>query len=46
MGAGSSSVGSVPPFEAVGRRIDPSQWTHLPFGKMAAILLKYYIGIS
>ena len=31
-GAGCSSVDSVPPFEAVGRRIDPSQWTQLQFG--------------
>ena len=30
--AGCSSVDSVPAFEAVGRRIDPSQWTHLQFG--------------
>ena len=28
----SSSVDSVPAFEAVGRRIDPSQWTQLQFG--------------
>ena len=27
-----SSVDSVPAFEAVGRRIDPSQWTQLQFG--------------
>ena len=32
MGAGCSSVDSVPAFEAVGRRIDPSQWTQLQFG--------------
>ena len=31
-GAGCSSVDSVPAFEAVGRRIDPSQWTQLQFG--------------
>ena len=31
-GAGCSSVASVPAFEAVGRRIDPSQWTQLQFG--------------
>ena len=31
-GAGCSSVDSVHPFEAVGRRIDPSQWTQLQFG--------------
>ena len=31
-GAGCSSVDSVPAFEAVGRRIDPSQWTQLHFG--------------
>ena len=31
-GAGRSSVDSVPAFEAVGRRIDPSQWTQLQFG--------------
>ena len=31
-GAGRSSVDSVPVFEAVGRRIDPSQWTQLQFG--------------
>ena len=31
-GAGCSSVDSVPTFEAVGRRIDPSQWTQLQFG--------------
>ena len=30
--AGCSSVDSVPAFEAVGRRIDPSQWTQLQFG--------------
>ena len=30
--AGRSSVDSVPAFEAVGRRIDPSQWTQLQFG--------------
>ena len=29
---GCSSVDSVPAFEAVGRRIDPSQWTQLQFG--------------
>ena len=32
IGAGCSSVDSVPAFEAVGRRIDPSQWTQLQFG--------------
>ena len=32
VGAGCSSVDSVPAFEAVGRRIDPSQWTQLQFG--------------
>ena len=32
LGAGCSSVDSVPAFEAVGRRIDPSQWTQLQFG--------------
>ena len=32
MGAGCSSVDSMPAFEAVGRRIDPSQWTQLQFG--------------
>ena len=32
MGTGCSSVDSVPAFEAVGRRIDPSQWTQLQFG--------------
>ena len=31
-GAGCSSVDRVPNFEAVGRRIDPSQWTQLQFG--------------
>ena len=31
-GAGCSSVDSVPAFEAVGRRIDPSHWTQLQFG--------------
>ena len=31
-GARCSSVDSVPAFEAVGRRIDPSQWTQLQFG--------------
>ena len=31
-GAGCSSVDSVPAFEEVGRRIDPSQWTQLQFG--------------
>ena len=31
-GAGCSSVDSVPAFEAVGRRIDPSQWTQPQFG--------------
>ena len=31
-GAGRSSVDSLPVFEAVGRRIDPSQWTQLQFG--------------
>ena len=31
-GAGCSSVDSVPAFEAVGRRIDPSQWTQRQFG--------------
>ena len=31
-GAGCSSVDSVPAFEAVGHRIDPSQWTQLQFG--------------
>ena len=31
-GAGCSSVDSVPASEAVGRRIDPSQWTQLQFG--------------
>ena len=31
-GAGCSSVDSVPAFESVGRRIDPSQWTQLQFG--------------
>ena len=31
-GAGCSSVDSVPAFEAVGRRIDSSQWTQLQFG--------------
>ena len=31
-GAGCSSVDSVPAFDAVGRRIDPSQWTQLQFG--------------
>ena len=31
-GAGCSSVDSMPAFEAVGRRIDPSQWTQLQFG--------------
>ena len=31
-GAGCSSVDSVPAFEAVGRRIDPSQWAQLQFG--------------
>ena len=31
-GAGCSSVDRVPAFEAVGRRIDPSQWTQLQFG--------------
>ena len=31
-GAGCSSVDSVSAFEAVGRRIDPSQWTQLQFG--------------
>ena len=31
-GAGCSSVDSVPAFEAVGCRIDPSQWTQLQFG--------------
>ena len=30
--AGCSSVDSVPAFEAVGRRIDPSQWIQLQFG--------------
>ena len=30
--AGCSSVDSVPAFEAIGRRIDPSQWTQLQFG--------------
>ena len=30
--AGCSSVDSVPAFEAVRRRIDPSQWTQLQFG--------------
>ena len=30
--AGCSSVDSVPAFEAVGRQIDPSQWTQLQFG--------------
>ena len=30
--AGCSSVDSVPTFEAVGRRIDPPQWTQLQFG--------------
>ena len=30
--SGCSSVDSVPAFEAVGRRIDPSQWTQLQFG--------------
>ena len=30
--AGCSSVDSVPAFEAVGRRIDPSQWTQVQFG--------------
>ena len=30
-GAGYSSVDSVPAFEAVGRRIDPSQWAQLQF---------------
>ena len=32
MGAGCSSVDSVPAFEAVGCQIDPSQWTQLQFG--------------
>ena len=32
LGAGCSSVDSVPAFEAVGRQIDPSQWTQLQFG--------------
>ena len=32
VGAGCSSVDSVPAFEAVGCRIDPSQWTQLQFG--------------
>ena len=32
VGAGCSSVDSVPAFEAVGRRIDPSQWAQLQFG--------------
>ena len=32
VGAGCSSVDSVSAFEAVGRRIDPSQWTQLQFG--------------
>ena len=32
MGAGCSSVDSVPAFEVVGRRIDPSQSTQLQFG--------------
>ena len=31
-GAGCSSVDSMPAFEVVGRRIDPSQWTQLQFG--------------
>ena len=31
-GAGCSSVDSVSAFEAVGSRIDPSQWTQLQFG--------------
>ena len=31
-GAGRSSVDSMPAFEAVGRRIDHSQWTQLQFG--------------
>ena len=31
-GAGCSSIDSVPAFEAIGRRIDPSQWTQLQFG--------------
>ena len=31
-GAGCSSVDSVPASEAVGRRIDPSQWTQLSLG--------------
>ena len=31
-GAGCSSVDSVPAFEAVGHRIDPSQWAQLQFG--------------
>ena len=30
--AGCSSVDSVPAFEAVGRRIDPSQWSQLQLG--------------
>ena len=31
-GSGCSLVDSMPAFEAVGRRIDPSQWTQLQFG--------------
>ena len=33
MGAGCSSVDSMPAFEEVCRQIDPSQWIHLPFGQ-------------
>ena len=36
-----SSVDSVPAFEAVGRRIDPSQWTQLQFGLFSVPQLVY-----
>ena len=37
VGAGCSSVNSVSAFEAVGRRIDPSQWTQLQFGLFSVL---------